>query len=220
MDDKEPVLDPEVQPLSHLECQISDEITEAETDDDLILFDSIPLCSNSFQILKGNFGHILNDEYMKDYNVSLEPMQQLPHLLQDPITEVLVDICRQSPVSFASHGLKNIYDFDMIRQSTSSLCSTEVSFQSPSEKLQPCQEVHEDVNSITTTSNHEVELVKFEHQEIGHVYYDPIAVYMEELFFSEFPLIPKVSVIVHSPRALCCEDQVGNQLCCPCKFYF
>ena len=52
MDDKEPVLDPEVQSLSHLECQISDASLEAETDDGLILFDSIPLCSNSFHILK------------------------------------------------------------------------------------------------------------------------------------------------------------------------
>jgi hypothetical protein len=47
-------------------------------------------------------------------------------------------------------------------------------------------------------SSHEVELVKFEHQEIGHVYYDPIVVYMEELLFSEFPLIPKVSVCPQS----------------------
>jgi hypothetical protein len=51
--------------------------------------------------------------------------------------------------------------------------------------------VHEDANSITTTSNHEVELVKFEYPVIGHVYYDPIVVYMEELLFSEFPLIKK-----------------------------
>jgi hypothetical protein len=137
MDDKEPVLDPEVQSLSHLECQISDEITEVETYNDLILFYSIQLCSNSFHILKGNFGHILNDEYMKDYNVLLEPMKQLPHLLQDPITKVLVDTCRKSPFSLSSHVLKNIYDFDMIRQSTSSLCLVEALFQNPYELKLP-----------------------------------------------------------------------------------
>ena len=120
-----------MKPLSHLECQISDASSESVTYDELIHFDTIPLCSNSFQILKGNFDHILNDEYKKDYKVSLEPMKQPPHLQQDPIAEVLVDICRQSPVSFASHGLKKTYDFDMIRQSTSSLCSTEVSLQRP-----------------------------------------------------------------------------------------
>ena len=43
---------------------------------------------------------------------------------------------------------------------------------------------------------------------------------MEELFFSEFPLIPKVSVIVHTPRALCCEDQVGNQSMLPMQVLF
>jgi hypothetical protein len=42
-DNTEHVLDPEVQSLSHLECQISDEITESETDDELSHFDSIPL---------------------------------------------------------------------------------------------------------------------------------------------------------------------------------
>jgi hypothetical protein len=66
--------------------------------------------------------------------------------------------------------------------------------------LHPCQEVHEDVNNINTVPNHEIELVEFEHQEIGHVYYDPIVVYMEELLFSEFPLIPKVFGIVTVPE--------------------
>jgi hypothetical protein len=58
---------------------------------------------------------------------------------------------------------------DMIRQSATGVCSVEASFQNPSENLQPCQEVHEDANSITTTSNHEVELVKFEYQGTGQV---------------------------------------------------
>jgi hypothetical protein len=51
---------------------------------------------------------------------------------------------------------------------------------------------------------------KFEYQEIGHVYHDPIAVYIEELLFSEYPLIPKVFGIVHSPRTLCFEDRDGK----------
>jgi hypothetical protein len=75
MDDKEHVLDPDLHPLIHLEFQILDASSESVTCDELIHFDSIPLCSNSFQILKGNFDHILNDEYRKDYKVSLELMQ-------------------------------------------------------------------------------------------------------------------------------------------------
>ena len=54
-------------------------------------------------------------------------------------------------------------------------------------------------------------MVEFEHQEIGHVYHDLVAIYMEEIFFSEYPLIPKVSGTVHSPKTLCCEDQDGKQ---------
>jgi hypothetical protein len=100
---------------------------------------------------------------------------------------------------------------DMIRQSAIWVCLAEVSFQNPSENLHPCQEVHEDANSITTATNHEVELVKFEYPVIGHVYYDPIAVYMEGLLFSEYPLIPKVCRIVHCPRILCCEYKYGKQ---------
>jgi hypothetical protein len=45
--------------------------------------------------------------------------------------------------------------------------------------------VHEDANNITTTSNHEVELVKFEYPVIGQVYLDPVAIYMEKLFITE-----------------------------------
>ena len=67
-----------------------------------------------------------------------------------------------------------------------------------------------DTDGICALWDHRFEMYKFEYQGIGHVYHDPIAIYMEELFFSEFPLIPKVSMIVHSPKALCCVDRVGN----------
>jgi len=80
--------------------------------------------------------------------------------------------------------------------------------------------VHEDAKNIATTSNHEVELVKFEYLVISQVYHDLVAVYMEEFFFSEYPLIPKVSGIVHRPRALCCKDQTGDQLVLPVQVLF
>jgi hypothetical protein len=47
-----------VQPLSLFECQTSDEITEPGTGDELIHFDSLPLCFSSFQIVRGNLGDI------------------------------------------------------------------------------------------------------------------------------------------------------------------
>jgi len=94
---------------------------------------------------------------------------------------------------------------DMIRQSATGVCSVEVSFQNPPEHLQPYQEFFEDLDSINIVPNHEVELVEFEHQEIGHVYHDPVVIYMEEFFFLEYPLIPKIYGIVHRPKALCCK---------------
>jgi len=56
--------------------------------------------------------------------------------------------------------------------------------------------VHEDVNNITTSSNHEVELVKFEHQEIGQVYIDPIDIYMEKFFITEPHYISSSFVVI------------------------
>ena len=94
-------------------------------------------------------------------------MQQYCQSFQDPTVDRLDDLCGQNHSSFTSHELKRCYDIDMIRQSTTGTCSIEVSFQNPPEHLQPCQEVHEDANNITTTSNHEVELVKFEYPVIG-----------------------------------------------------
>jgi hypothetical protein len=108
----------------------------------------------------------------------------------------------------------------MVRQSFSWFDSTTTSSQSSLENLQTNQNLHNDTDGICVLSGHGLKMDKFEYQEIGHVYHDPIVVYMEELFFSECPLIPKVSVIVHSPRALCCEDQVGNQSMFPMQVLF
>jgi hypothetical protein len=49
-------VDPEVHPLSLFEGQTSDEIMKPETSDELIHLDSLSLCFNSFQILRGNLG--------------------------------------------------------------------------------------------------------------------------------------------------------------------
>jgi hypothetical protein len=177
-------------PLSLLEDQTSDEIMKLETSDELIHLDSLPLCFNSFQILRGNLGQILVESHSVSHEVPIEPMAPLSKSFYDPIADVLDDLCRQSHFPSSSYRLKGCYDIDMIRQSTTGTCSAEVSFQNPPEHLQPCQEVHEDAKSITTTSNHEVELVKFEYPVIGQVYLDPVAIYMEKLFITEPQCIP------------------------------
>ena len=103
----------------------------------------------------------------------------------------------------------------MIRQSLSWSGSTGVSFQNSSENLQSNQNLHNNIDSICTLPSLVFEVFEFEYQEISHVYHDPIAIYMEELFFSECQLIPGASLIFHSSKTLCYEDQVGNQFLMP-----
>ena len=117
MDDKKYVLDPGVQPLSPFECQVADEIIESETDDKLIMLDSLPLFFNAFHIMKGKCDHILADNHKRKHEVSEEPMlpSKSPH---DPIVDALDGFCFQSQSSFVHNSLKIFYDMDMIRQSS------------------------------------------------------------------------------------------------------
>jgi hypothetical protein len=47
-------VDLEVQPLSLFEGQTSDKIMKPEKGDEPIHFDALPLCNNSYKILRGN----------------------------------------------------------------------------------------------------------------------------------------------------------------------
>jgi hypothetical protein len=152
----EVVLNPELQPSTYFDFQIPDESLKPEINYELIQNNSVPLCFNSFQFLKKNLEYMIKDKHTKNQEFSVEPMQQSFQFLQDPISNVLDDLCCQSHFPSSSYGLKICYDIDMIRQSTSLSFSAEVTLQSPSEHLKPCQEVHEDANNITMTSNHEV----------------------------------------------------------------
>jgi hypothetical protein len=200
-------VDPKVQPLSLFEGQTSDEIMKPETSDELIHLDSLPLCFNSFQILRGNLGQILVESHSVSHEVPVEPMAPLSKAFYDPIADVLDDLCCQIHFPSSIYRLKRCYDIDMIRQSTTGTCSVEVSFQNPPEHLQPYQEVHEDANNITTTSNHEVELVKFEYPVIGQVYLDPVAIYMEKFCIAEPQSISGITFVLQDCQGLRCKDQ-------------
>jgi hypothetical protein len=135
----------------------------------------------------------MDDKHIEDQEVSLEPMQQTSQFLQDPIVDMLDDLCCQSHGSLASYELKRGYDIDMIRQSLSWSVSAGVSFQSSSENLQSYHELYNDVKSICVIPNYDHKFV--ESQEIGHVFPDPIADYMEYFFsikdqscFQQWPL--------------------------------
>jgi hypothetical protein len=70
--------------ISYLEFQIPDESLEPETNYELMKNNYVPLIFNSFHFLKKNLDHVLNDKYIENYEVSLEPMQQLSQFIQDP----------------------------------------------------------------------------------------------------------------------------------------
>jgi hypothetical protein len=148
------VLNPELQPFTYFDFQISDERLKPEANSELIQNNSVPLCFDSFQFLKKNLEYMLKDKYTENQEVAVEPMQQSVQVLQDPISDVLDDWCCQSLPPSSSYGIKRCYDIDMIRQSTSLSFSAEGILQSPSEKLQPCQEMHEDENNIVTVPEH------------------------------------------------------------------
>jgi hypothetical protein len=80
--------------------------------------------------------------------------------------------------------------------------------------------VYEDANNITTTSNHEVELVKFDYLVIGQVYLDPVDIYMDKLFIIEPQCNPNIYVICRFYQAPCDEDQYGNHFMMPMQVLF
>ena len=73
--DMEVVLASELQPLIYIDFQTIEERLEPEIDFELMKNNYVPLSFNSFQSLKKNLDHVLNDKYIENYEVSLEPMQ-------------------------------------------------------------------------------------------------------------------------------------------------
>jgi hypothetical protein len=104
------VLDPALQPLSYIDIQTTDELMQ---------YNFVPLIFNSFQFLKKNVAnipeHVLKDKHVENQEVSLKSMQQSCQFLQDPIVDVLNELCCPSHVSFSNYGLKRGYDIEMIR---------------------------------------------------------------------------------------------------------
>ena len=91
-----------------------------------------------------------------------------------------------------------------------------VSLQRSSENLQLNQKLYDDVDIICVIPNYDLEFVEYsEHQEIGHIYHDPIDIYMEKFFLSEFQSISTASFVFYGSKDLYCEDQTENQFPMP-----
>jgi hypothetical protein len=89
--DVEAILNPELHHFTYFDFQIPNESLKPKTNYELIQNKSVPLCFNSFQILKEILGQVWKDKYIENQEVSLEPMQQSVQFLQDPILIVLDD---------------------------------------------------------------------------------------------------------------------------------
>jgi hypothetical protein len=73
--DVEAILNPKLQHFTYSDFQIPNEILKPETNCELIQNNSVPLCFNSFQILKETLGQELKDKYIKGQEISFESMQ-------------------------------------------------------------------------------------------------------------------------------------------------
>ncbi len=61
--------------FTYSDFQIPNESLKPKTNYELIQNNSVPLCFNSFQILKETLGQVLKDKYIKGQEISFELMQ-------------------------------------------------------------------------------------------------------------------------------------------------
>jgi hypothetical protein len=149
--DMEDVLVLELQPLSYIDFQTTDE---------LIQHNFVPLSFGSFHFLKKNVANISEastGKHKENYEVSLEPMQESSQFFQDPVANILDDLCSQCLVPLASYELKSSYDKNLIRQPDSLSCSIGVSLQSSLENLQLNQKLYDDIGNICAIPNYDLE---------------------------------------------------------------
>jgi hypothetical protein len=110
-------------------------------------------------------------------------LQQSSQCLQDPIADMLDNICSQIPL--ADYEPTNRDDKNLIRKPSSLYFLVGVSLKSFSENLQLNHKLYDDVDNICAIPNYDLEFVEYsEHRETGHVCHDSIAIYMKEFFTS------------------------------------
>jgi hypothetical protein len=73
--DVEAFLNPKLQHFTYSDFQIPNESLKPETNCELIQNNFVPLCFNSFQMLKETLGQEFMDKYIKGQEISFESMQ-------------------------------------------------------------------------------------------------------------------------------------------------
>ena len=196
--------------MPYFDFQISDERLKPEANSELIQNNSVPLCFNSFRILKKTLGQVLKDEYRNKQEISFESMQQSRRSFQDPIADQLDGMCGQNYSSFSIHEIKSCYDIDMVMQSDSVSFAAEASFQKPSEHPQSDEEPLKDTECTEEKSSLDDELSEVENQRMGQTYIDPVAAYMNKFFNTGYFSVVDVFPIVWVDQILCKGKHGGS----------
>ena len=131
---------PDLQPPNAIDFQVADEDLEVGTYDQMIQDDSVPFCFESFQFLKGKLHSISsNEQPVGNHVISSEPiengLQQYFQVFQNPIADVLDDVCSQSLSPLSTGELETCADINLIRQLVSLSFLAGVSSQSSKQSL-------------------------------------------------------------------------------------
>jgi len=131
-----------LQPPNAIECQVADEDLEAEPYDQMMKDDSIPFCFESFQFLKGKLhstSSVKDEQLIENHVISSETiengLQQSFQFFHDLTTDVLDEVCSQSPSPLTTCELETYLDINLIRQPVSLSFSAGVSSQSSNKSL-------------------------------------------------------------------------------------
>ena len=76
--------------------------------------------------------------------------------------------------------------------------------------MQICSVLFEDMENTCAVPSYEVGSIGLAYSEIGQVYLDLVAIYIEKLFITKPPYLLSIFVVVQVYQAPCNEDQVGN----------
>ena len=130
-----------------------------------------------------------------------------PH---DPIADALDGLLFQSQSSCVHNVIKSCSDMDMTRQYSPLSDSVEVLIQHSSDSMQTCSELTKYLERTSALPGYEARLAESEYPEISQEYLNPVAVYMEELFFTKATYISIISIVFQVYQASCKENRAES----------
>ena len=108
----------DLQPPNEIEGQITDEVVEDEIHDLMMQEDSVPFCFEAFHFIKQNLRNISQEKEEQPVGclkISMDTSQQSSQVFDDPISDVLDDVCSQSLSPLTLCKVETCADIDLIR---------------------------------------------------------------------------------------------------------